>query len=142
MKPEDEENVSCLKPSMEVISKRPLASPIKHHMLSPIRPKVYVPTQFRRCMEPLTIKQRLSDVVKAIKKRSPHRQDSNLRGRSPVDFESTSLTTRTRCVVVGDDILQFMKFVHTYATDCFDSSRFARGSLDCGSTLGEGVRAL
>jgi hypothetical protein len=25
-----------------------------------------------------------------------HRQDSNLRGRSPVDFESTSLTTRTR----------------------------------------------
>jgi hypothetical protein len=26
-----------------------------------------------------------------------HRQDSNLRGRSPVDFESTSLTTRTRC---------------------------------------------
>ncbi|EJK55000.1 hypothetical protein THAOC_25319 [Thalassiosira oceanica] len=80
-------------------------------MLSPIRPKVYVPTQFRRCMEPLTIKQRLSDVVKAIKKRSPHRQDSNLRGRSPVDFESTSLTTRTRCVVICVDILQFMKFM-------------------------------
>ena len=26
-----------------------------------------------------------------------HLQDSNLRGRSPVDFESTALTTRPRC---------------------------------------------
>ena len=30
-------------------------------------------------------------------KRSRHRQDSNLRTETAVDFESTSLTTRTRC---------------------------------------------
>ena len=29
------------------------------------------------------------------------RQDSNLRGRSPMDFESISLTTRTRCLCAG-----------------------------------------
>ncbi len=32
-----------------------------------------------------------------------HRQDSNLRGRSPIDFESIALTTRPRCLVTMTD---------------------------------------
>ena len=35
-------------------------------------------------------------MIKIIK-RKRHRQDSNLRGQSPIDFKSISLTTRTRC---------------------------------------------
>ena len=30
-----------------------------------------------------------------------HLQDSNLRGQGPVDFESTALTTRPRCLTEG-----------------------------------------
>ena len=35
------------------------------------------------------------DTLKIKKKR--HRQGLNLRGQSPIDFKSISLTTRTRC---------------------------------------------
>ena len=48
--------------------------------------------QERECNNMLSLKMN-------IQKR--HRQDSNLRGRSPVDFESTSLTTRTRCQITN-----------------------------------------
>ena len=41
---------------------------------------------------------RCFDDVLRNKKRSRQRRDLNSRGQSPVDFESTSLTTRTRCL--------------------------------------------
>lgn len=48
-------------------------------------------------------------------KNKRHRQDLNLRGRSPVDFESTSLTTRTRC----RDILWHFKLIKTIVLAAF-----------------------
>ena len=45
----------------------------------------------------------LTELARQVEmKTERQRRDSNSRGRSPVDFESTSLTTRTRCQCVKE----------------------------------------
>ena len=71
---------------------------------------VSTPTRFELARaEPIGFQNQLlnhSDTVSpafigssAQEKKLRHRRDLNSRGQSPVDFESTSLTTRTRCLV-------------------------------------------
>ena len=59
-------------------------------------------------------------------KKQRHRQDLNLRGRSPVDFESTSLTTRTRC---HDNIaVKSLLFSNTFI--CFAAKIASGGAVN------------
>ena len=82
-------------------------------VIQPAPKKISTPTRFELARaEPIGFQNQLlnhSDTVSPAygqgaaiphrqTKKQRHRRDLNSRGQSPVDFESTSLTTRTRCL--------------------------------------------